>query len=117
VFLMGRARDLGKQLVKASIFALPSRWEGFGLVLVEAMSHGLPVVAFDCPRGPSEIVTAGEDGLLVAEGDVVGFGTALLEVVNDDERRRRMGAAAASSAGRFSIEPFAERWEALLDRI
>ncbi|MEA2249643.1 MAG: hypothetical protein QOH46_4172 [Solirubrobacteraceae bacterium] len=117
VFLMGRARDLGKQLVKASIFALPSRWEGFGLVLVEAMSHGLPVVAFDCPRGPSEIITPGEDGLLVPDGDVVGFGSALLELVNGDERRRRMGGAATTSAGRFAIEPFAERWEALLDRL
>jgi glycosyltransferase involved in cell wall biosynthesis len=116
VFLMGRARDLGKQLVKASIFALPSRWEGFGLVLVEAMSHGLPVVAFDCPRGPSEIVTPGADGLLVPEGDVVGFGQALLELVTARDRRHQMGASAASSARRFAIEPFAERWEALLDR-
>ncbi len=117
VFLMGRARDLGKQLVKASVFALPSRWEGFGMVLVEAMSHGLPIVAFDCPRGPGEIVTHRVDGLLVPEGDVVAFGSALVDLVEQSEQRLQMGAAAAASASRFAIEPFAERWEALLGRL
>jgi glycosyltransferase involved in cell wall biosynthesis len=117
VFLMGRARDMGKQFVKASIFALSSRFEGFGMVLIEAMSHGVPVVSFDCPRGPSEIVTSGVDGILVREGDVVGLGSALLELVEDPERRRRFGAAALESAQRFGVGPVAERWEALLDRL
>lgn len=117
VFLMGRARDLSKQLLQASVFALPSRWEGFGLALVEAMRHGLPGVAFDCPRGPGEIITDGVDGILVPDGDVVAFGNALSRLVDDERLRRQMGAAAAHSARRFGIEPFAERWEALLGRL
>ncbi len=117
VFLMGRARNLGKQLERASVFALSSRFEGFGMVLVEAMSHGVPVVSFDCPRGPGEIVSPGVDGLLVPEGDVVGLGQALLELVSDAERRHRFGAAAAENARRFGVGAVAERWEDLLQRL
>ncbi len=117
VFLMGQAHRLGEALAQASLFVLPSRFEGFGMVLVEAMSKGVPVVSFDCPRGPSEIISPGVDGLLVDNGDVAGLGAALLGLVEDPERRRRYGAAALEKARRFDLAPVAERWEALLTRL
>jgi len=117
VVLMGRTRRLGHALAEASLFVLSSRFEGFGMVLVEAMSHGVPVVSFDCPRGPSEIVTHGVDGLLVPEGDVAGLGAALLELVENPARRHRYGEAALEAAQRFAVGPVAERWEALLARL
>jgi glycosyltransferase involved in cell wall biosynthesis len=117
VFLMGQTKQLPDALGQASLFVLSSRFEGFGIVLIEAMSKGLPVVSFDCPRGPSEIVSHGTDGLLVPDGDVAGLSTALLELVTDPEKRRRYGVAALQKAESFAQGPVTERWEALLARL
>jgi len=117
VQLMGQARRLGEAYAGASLFALSSRFEGFGMVIVEAMSKGLPVVSFDCPRGPAEIIRDGIDGTLVPDGDVPGLSRALLALVEDADRRRAYGAAALENARRFEPGPVAERWALLLGRL
>ena len=64
VLLMGPVKDLASQMARASVFALSSRFEGMPMVLLEAMSAGLPVVSFDCPTGPGEVISDAEDGML-----------------------------------------------------
>lgn len=115
VLLMGATRRFGEALARASIFALSSRFEGFGMVLVEAMSRGVPVVSFDCPRGPSEIVSDGVDGLLVPAQDVDALAAGLCALIEDPQRRRTMGAAALRKAQRYDAAQIGREWEVLLD--
>ena len=74
---------------RSSILVQPSRTEGFGLVLIEAMACGLPVVAFDCENGPRNIIRDGQNGFLVQAFDVDAFAERLLTLIRDDELRKK----------------------------
>ena len=114
IALKGPTRKLGSELAKASLFVLSSRFEGFGMVIVEAMSKGLPVVSFDCPRGPAEIISDGDDGLIVPPEDVAALSRRTIELIEDDALRRRLGAAARQTAERYEPSVIGREWDALL---
>ena len=110
----GFVGDLGVEMQRASIFALSSRYEGFPLVLTEAMSKGLPVVAFDCPTGPSDVVQDGLTGVLVRNGDIAAFADGLLQLVRDASTRRRLGAEAVRQAQAYTAERIGRQWDEVL---
>jgi glycosyltransferase involved in cell wall biosynthesis len=114
VVLMGAVDRLDEQMSGASMYALSSRFEGLPMVMIEAMSLGLPVVSFDCPTGPREVIEDGRSGVLVPDGDVGALAQALLAVVEDPERRRALGAGAAQRAKDYSLASIGPRWEALI---
>ena len=115
IALPGQTDRPGAWAAGADAFVLSSRYEGFPNVLAEAMSAGLPVVTFDCPFGPGEIVTDGVDGLLVADGDVDALADALRRLLTDPALQARLGAAARTTAEQYSVPRVAARWDALLD--
>ena len=117
VRVQGYAHDLHPVLAGASVFAMTSEKEGFPMVLIEAMSNGVPLIAFDCPRGPGEIIRHGRNGLLIPEGPTRRFRQALLSLVEDAELRERLGAQALRDAHAYAIENIAADWERLFARL
>jgi glycosyltransferase involved in cell wall biosynthesis len=115
VSLPGRVRALGDEMAAASMFVLSSRFEGFPLVLLEAMQKGLPVVSFDCPTGPREVVEDGRNGILVPPEDVDALARAMLALVRDAGLRRRYGREAARAAASYRMEVIGPRWNRLID--
>ena len=115
--LNGPVEDVVKAYQESSIFVLSSRFEGFGMVLVEAMACGLPVVSFDCPAGPDEIVTDGVDGLLVPSGDVHALAEKLMVLMSDENLRRRLGQQARQTAQRYDMTTLADQWTALFEKV
>jgi glycosyltransferase involved in cell wall biosynthesis len=113
VSLMGFSDRLPERLASASIFALSSRFEGLPMVGIESLAAGLPIVAFDCPRGPRELVDDGENGLLAPDGDLGAFTAALAALMADDARRSEMGAAARHSALAYDMGLVGARWKRL----
>ena len=99
---------------KASIYALTSRYEGFGLVILEAQAYGIPVIAFDCPTGPRNIINDKVDGVLVEDGDIEKFSQSINNLINDIELRKNISKEAIINSQKFSIENIMDKWEKLI---
>ena len=87
------------------------------MVILEAMACGLPVVSFDCPWGPRTIISDGEDGILVENGNVIMLATALRRLIENEELRLSMSNAARKNVSWFQIGYIAEMWQALFDEV
>ncbi|NLA47830.1 MAG: glycosyltransferase family 4 protein [Bacteroidales bacterium] len=108
VIFTGKVEDPKDYYMSSSVFAFTSSSEGFPNVIGEAMSAGLPVVAFDCIAGPSEMITDNHDGFLIPLFDYVGFQSKLIELMNNQELRSRFGANARESIKQFSSDNICE---------
>ena len=117
VKILPPTKQIREHYQQASIFAFTSRAEGFGLVLIEAQSFGLPVVSFDCPIGPAEIVRDSIDGFLIPDFDIDTFAGKLTLLMSDDSLRKEMGKNAYASAQRFQKEKIVEKWCALFEKL
>lgn len=106
--------NIAEKLLESSIYAFPSRSDGFGLVITEAMECGLPTVAMDCECGPREIVTA-QTGIVVPDKDVAAFAQALETLMTDEQLRCRMGRAAQEEVARFYPEHIMPQWLTLFE--
>lgn len=115
--LNGPTADIQKEYINSSLFVLSSRFEGFGMVLIEAMVCGLPVVSYACPCGPKDIIKDGEDGLLVENGNVDALADAVCRLINDEPLRQSMAHAGRTNVSRFSIDHIAIQWQWLFESL
>ncbi|MER5687280.1 glycosyltransferase family 4 protein [Streptomyces sp. NPDC002205] len=111
--LMGSRSPIEPEFAQASIVAVASDAESFGMTIVEAMRCGVPVVSTDCPLGPGEIIRDGVDGRLVPVGDRKALADALLDLIADEGARHRMGQAALATARRYDPGPIARTYDEL----
>lgn len=109
--------DVAAEYAASSILAMTSHYEGFPMVMVEAMSAGLPVVTFGYKCGPRDIVTPGTDGIIVPDGDTAAFADALLRLMADNSLRQRMGQAATGVVDRYSEARVMGQWMSLFENI
>lgn len=113
VFLHPPIKDVRSALVSSSIYALPSRWEGFGLVVTEALECGVPVIAFQT-TGPSEILERQDCGILVENGDIVAFSKGLKAMMDDIDYRKKLSTNAVKRAEAFSSNHILKLWDDLM---
>ena len=116
-FLEHHTLQIGECFKTSSLFVLSSRFEGWGLVIVEAMAYGLPVVSFACPCGPKEIIVDGVDGFLVEPQNIKELACKISYVIENEEIRKTMGYQASVNVHRYDIERIVPRWVQLFEEL
>ena len=117
VFLKGVRTDIMKAYESASILVMTSLYEGWGLVLTEAMACGLPVIAYSCPCGPKDIIRDGHDGFLIPPGDEDLLADRMCRLIADSQLRESMGRNARESSQRYTPQKIASEWMSLFNEL
>lgn len=114
---LGQVDDIQSLYRRAAIFALPSRVEGFPMVLIEAMSQGCACLSFQMQGAVNEIMTDGKDGLIVDDGNIERFTQRLDSLMEDEQYRTTLATQAIESVARFSEDCFAQRWVDIIKHV
>lgn len=115
--LYGPISDVKNEYLSSSIFVLPSRFEGFGLVIIEAMACGVPVVAFDCENGPRSIIDDGETGFLIPPFDINALAEQVMRLISDINLRKQIGVNAQDAASQYDIDRIGQQWKHLFEEL
>lgn len=115
--LLGRTEHIQDEYMRSSILVMSSRFEGFGMVLVEAMACGLPVVSFECPCGPKDIIQDRIDGILVENGNVEKLAEAMIWMIRHPEQLKVMSKNAINNVHRFNMDKIACQWKQLFEEL
>ena len=106
-------KNIHDKYLEASMYLMTSRFEGFGMVLIEAMASGLPCIAYDCPVGPRGIISDQQDGFLIENGNQQNFEIAIITLIENENLRIEMGKKAKITSNKYQIDPIMEMWNKL----
>lgn len=115
--LCGLASDIVSDYINSSVYVMSSRYEGLPMVLIEAMSCGLPIVSFDCEYGPRELIIEGENGFLVNPGNIEELAKKICLLIENENLRLKMGKQALEAVKQYSKEPIMQKWTDLFNQI
>lgn len=110
-------KNINDKYIEASIVAVTSRTEGFGMVLIEAMACGVPVIAYDCPVGPRSIITNNENGFLIQNENINLFVEKLNLLIENENLRIEMGKKARESVEKYNLETIMQQWKSLFENL
>lgn len=117
-YIWGRIEDVQAALCESSIYVLSSRYEGFSLTICEAMSCGLPIVAFDCPSGPAELVEDGINGYIVKKvGDIESMARCISELIENEHLRKEFGKYSYQLSKKYQLDYVMQKWVALFNQL
>lgn len=111
------SKQIGEEYAASSLLVMTSNYEGFGMVLVEAMSCGVPAIAFDCLCGPSDIIRHDQNGLLVPNGDIPALAQAMIRLMCDDSYRQRLASNAPLVMNRYAEDVVMSSWIQLFNQL
>ncbi len=113
VKLLPPQKNVQELYTQASIFSLTSKSEGFGMVLLEALSFGLPAISFDCPAGPKDIIDDGKDGFLIKDDNVSLYESKLIELMTNEELRLSMSESGFLKGQSWNGKKILDKWKGL----
>ena len=113
ITLRGVTRNIQAELLNSDFYVMSSRYEGLPMVLLESIANGLPIVSFDCPTGPAEIIEDNDCGLLALNANVNDLSEKILYMIENQNERIRMSTVALKKSKKYSIRLIMEQWEKL----
>ena len=116
-FINKPTKNIGKEYAESAMLVMSSNYEGFPMVMIEAMACGLPVVAFDFKCGPKDIISDGENGLIIRNGDIKALAEVMLRLMEDTENRKRMSLNARKIVDTYYEKAVMDKWIGLFNNL